>query len=212
MTKPPLAGITDASGTEDRAAASAATASTRRANFQAAIRPELVAREDAFRKRMALDNSSRRSKLRKIYAFTDELSHLREPFIACRRGCSDCCRMNVMISDLEAETIASAIGRQAVRLQRALAHPLDAFNGTACPFLRDGECGIYEHRPYACRKHANFDTSAYWCEPSRSNGASLPMVEFSEVKGAFSDVTKLGDGGIFADIRDFFQDVGGIDN
>ena len=161
---------------------------------------------------MALDNSSRRSKLRKIYAFTDELSHVREPFIACRRGCSDCCRMNVTISDLEAETIASAIGRQAVRIQKDIAHPLETFNGAPCPFLRAGECSIYEHRPYACRRHANFDASAYWCEPSRSNGASLPMVEFSEVKGAFSDVTKLSDGGIFADIRDFFPDAGGIDN
>jgi hypothetical protein len=36
------------------------------------------------------------------------------------------------------------------------------------------------------------------------------MVEFSEVKGAYSDVTKLGNGGIFADMLDFFSDVGGI--
>lgn len=181
-----------------------AVASTRRADFQAALSPDLIAREESFRTRMALDNSSRRSKLRKIYAFADELHIRREPFIACRRGCSDCCHINVMISELEAETIATAIARKAAQLATSISHPLDKFLGTPCPFLDEEVCSIYTNRPYACRAHASFYTSAYLCEPSRSIDFRVPMLEFTEVKGAFSDVTKFNGGGVFADIRDFF--------
>lgn len=184
--------------------ATLAVAATRRAGFQAALSPELIAREETFRTLISRDNASRRSKLRKIYAFADELNRPREPFVACQRGCSDCCRMNVMISELEAETIAAAIGQKPARVATSIDHPLSKFAGTPCPFLRNNVCSIYSDRPYACRKHASFDTSAYWCEPSRMNDVSVPMLEFTEVKGAFFDVTKRNNGGIFADIRDFF--------
>ena len=59
-------------------------------------------------------------------------------------------------------------------------------------------------RPFVCRKHVWFDTSAYWCDPARSLKIEMPMIGFSGAEGAFLDVTKKDSGGIHADIRDFF--------
>lgn len=49
---------------------------------------------------------------------SDELANDRGLFIACKKGCANCCQMNVMISSLEAEQIARASGRKAMAIAK----------------------------------------------------------------------------------------------
>ncbi|WP_052810556.1 YkgJ family cysteine cluster protein [Variovorax paradoxus] len=119
----------------------------RRAAMVAILPSELKDREDVLPARIRAGNASVQSKLGRIYALVDEFSAHRAPYIACRQGCSDCCRMNVQISNQEAARIAAATGRRARPLTREVQHADDKFAGKACPFLMDSSCSIYEHRP-----------------------------------------------------------------
>jgi hypothetical protein len=175
-----------------------------RAAMIAILPSEFKDREDALPTRIRADNASVQSKLGRIYALVDEFSAHRAPYVACRQGCSDCCRMNVQISNLEAARIAAATGRRARTLSRGVQHADDKFAGEACPFLIDSSCSIYEHRPYVCRNHSTFDADAYWCDPQRMQTVKLPMLELSGAKQALIEVLKQTKHPLLADIRDFF--------
>jgi Fe-S-cluster containining protein len=176
----------------------------RRDLYTRSIDPALSAREDAFPRKLRAMNASAPAKLRQIYALVDELTAAAGPYIACGKGCAACCHMNVTISELEAKTIARAAGRNPVQLRESRSHELGEFSGVPCPFLKDSVCSIYADRPYACRKHVSFDTSDFWCRPERSHETELPQVGFSGPEDAFFELSRLSDGGIIADIRDFF--------
>lgn len=185
----------------DSAEKSARVATVRRSNFISAIPFELSVREDAIRKSLAQENASSKSKLRKLYKLTNEIMEFSAPYTACSKGCSDCCRMNVMISQAEANYIGDSTHRKPYILTKSKIHKEDQYLGNECPFLKENACSIYEFRPYVCRKHVSFDESAYWCDPNRTLNVPMPMLQFSELQGAIEDIEK---GGIFADIRDFF--------
>ena len=184
--------------------ASKVAAETRRAAFVAAIPLELSNREDNIQINLAKENASSRSKLRKIYNLMADLGKVAEPYIACGKGCSSCCKMNVKISQLEANQIGEKIGEKAKQLIKSKNYSSNEFIGIACLFLKDDVCTIYDVRPFACRKHIWFDTSAYWCDPSRSLDVAMPMIEYSGALGAFFDVSMKDGIGVHADIRDFF--------
>jgi Fe-S-cluster containining protein len=176
----------------------------RRAELIAVLPAELKDREDALPARIRADNAGAQSKLGRIYALVDEFSAYRAPYVACQQGCSDCCRMNVQISNLEAARIAGATGRRARDLARSVQHDNGKFAGQACPFLEGDSCSIYAHRPYVCRNHASFDVDPYWCEPERMQTVKLPMLELSGARQAVIEVLKQTKRPMFADIRDFF--------
>lgn len=180
----------------------------RRDALVAVLPGEFKDREDALPARIRADNASAQAKLGRVYALVDEFSAHRAPYVACRQGCSDCCRMNVQISNLEAARIAAATGRRARALPRGVQHADGKFAGEDCPFLMDGSCSIYEHRPYVCRNHSTFDADAYWCDPQRMQTVKLPMLELSGAKQALIDVLKQTRHPLLADIRDFFPAEG----
>lgn len=186
-----------------RLSVSTEAAKFRRAEFVKAISPELSNREDTIQRKLASENASSRNKLQKIYSLMAELGKAAEPYVACGKGCSGCCQMNVTVSQLEANFIENETGIKPARVTRSVRHPPDEFMGVPCPFLKEGSCSIYEARPYPCRKHISFDTSSYWCDPTRSL-VEFPMIEFSGAQGAFMDIARATSGGVFADIRDFF--------
>lgn len=198
MTANPAGGAAE----DSRFHESCRVAEARRAMFMENISPALAEREDALPKLLRHENASRAAKLRRTFRLIDELLEAASPYVACKKGCSSCCHMNVTISALEAEQIQRATGRRAKQLSSSMSHPLGEFQGVQCPFLRDGSCSIYEVRPYMCRKHVNFDETAYWCDPQRMHTAELPMVSFSGPRDAYFDV--IGPNGVTADIRDFF--------
>lgn len=150
-------------------------------------------------------NASSKVKLQKIYAIADELSHARAAFVACGKGCSSCCHMNVGLTQPEAERIGAAIGRKPVALASSVSHSLEQFAGLPCPFLdRQGSCSIYEHRPLTCRKHASFFMDATHCDPAVMNDVEVPRVEFSGLDEALFAVVGRDGYALVADIRDFF--------
>ena len=96
----------------DLLAKSIEVAELRRNSFIKAVPTELLKREDEIEKKLISENSSKRTKLHKIYHLMEELGQIRAPYIACDKGCSDCCKMNVKISQIEANHIADKIGIQ----------------------------------------------------------------------------------------------------
>lgn len=180
-------------------------ANVRRSEFVASVPKELSEREDAIRKQLSKENSSNRSKLRKVYYLVNELMEYSKPFTACDRGCSSCCNINVMILQVEADLIGEKIGKKPLSLRVSKTHELGHFNGTPCPFLKNDSCSIYDNRPYICRQHVCFDQTSYWCDPVRTHkNNNMPLLRFSEAEAAVLDIGKLENGGVFADIRDFF--------
>jgi Fe-S-cluster containining protein len=85
--------------------------------------------------------------------------------VTCRRGCSACCRLHVVVTKPEAvlarmaaDDVGWQVDRERARLQARMSTTeqwrelSDA--DRACVFLTPaGECAIYEHRPMACRKY-----------------------------------------------------------
>ena len=68
------------------------------------------------------------------------------------------------MTQLEAERLGSAIGRAPNTRQRYMPAEEGAYSyDTPCPFLVEGECSVYEHRPFACRKHHSLDIGALFC-------------------------------------------------
>lgn len=188
-----------------RLTASIEVAECRRAEFVKEIPPELSRREDTIQRKLVSENASSRNKLQKIYSLMSDLGKTAEPYVACGKGCSACCHMNVMISQLEVNLIEKETGIKATKISSTRLHGHDKYVGVPCPFLKDGSCSIYELRPFVCRKHVSFDTTAYWCDPDRVLGVEFPMIGFSGAEGAYFDITKATSGGVFADIRDFFM-------
>ena len=76
---------------------------------------------------------------------------------------------------------------------------------TPCPFLVQDSCSVYEARPFACRAHFSFDTSAYWCQPERAFDEDMPMMEMGGAKKAYTNIAVSSPLGGLADIRDFFD-------
>lgn len=85
--------------------------------------------------------------------------------VQCRRGCAGCCRILVSVFPDEA-TLAVVFARHVgLEMDRAKLKRQAAASGSVkawrrlsyedrtCVFLRGEECGIYEHRPSACRKY-----------------------------------------------------------
>lgn len=179
-------------------------AEKRREAFLATLPAALLDLEDALPGIVAKAPGSKRAKLKRIYLAMDQISKVREPFVACGKGCADCCRMNISISKLEARTISDATGRPFVELLGSVAHPDEEFVGVPCPFLADEACSIYEHRPLACRRHASFHSSAAWCKPDVLLEKTVPLVGFGGIDRAFVETSVDKRQLVLADMRDFF--------
>ncbi len=184
--------------------ASTQRAEERREAFMKSLPKDLREREDRLPVQLRAENAGAQSKLGRIYALVDEFSALRASHVACGKGCSDCCRMNIQISNVEAARIERGTGFRARSLTHSVEHDNAKFVGAACPFLHEEVCTIYEYRPYVCRNHASFDVDAYWCDPVRMQTLKMPLIEMSGVKEALLDVLKSSKHPVLADIRDFF--------
>jgi uncharacterized protein len=176
----------------------------RRGLFVASIPSALKAKEDSIATVLAFKNASTRSKLGSLYRLTDEIAEHAKPYVACGRGCSNCCKMNIQISDSEASKIADETGHRPTQLKQSIDHSSEKFAGKTCPFLVDDACSIYQSRPLVCRSHFSFDTTAYWCHPDRMGTVAVPLIRFDGIQSAFLSITKHNNGSVFADIRDFF--------
>jgi Fe-S-cluster containining protein len=99
-----------------------------------------------------------------------ELTKLHGEAITCRRGCFGCCVDEITVFEVEADRIRV---RFAPLLASATPHPPGR-----CAFLgSEGECRIYEARPYVCR----------------TQGLPLRWIE-EEAEVEYRDVCELNEG------------------
>lgn len=101
--------------------------------------------------------------------------------VACRKGCSFCCHINVSVTIPEAILVATALrgdyrefaaAVDATAAQTAGLSEIERFRrAVPCPMLKDGACGIYDVRPTACR--AYLATDARKCEASLESARTV---------------------------------------
>ena len=172
--------------------------------FLSVLPKELDEQDDAIADILHRENASAKSKLRKIYSLMSEVSQHLGPYVACEKGCSDCCKMNISISVVEAERLSAVSGKPMASVKQPTRHSKEEFTGSPCPFLVADSCSVYEARPYACRAHFSFDTSSYWCHPERMHNGELTLLAMGGVRKAYDEVVVNSRLHGFADIRDFF--------
>lgn len=126
------------------------------------------------------------------------------PMAACRSGCSACCHIPVELMASEAQLIGRAIGRVVAVVpteKRNVSAPTWQGEGHACQFLVAGECGIYEHRPLACRLLFNMDKDELLCQ-HRAQPVLVPYADTSEFVRVASTLAAPND--YLAELNDFF--------
>jgi hypothetical protein len=144
-----------------------------------ALAPDLEQRQTDAARQAIEQPRSNRSRLGVALKLVDEFAHAVEPLAACRRGCAHCCCIRVEMTELEAERLGAAIGRTPNKRLRYLPAQAEAYGyATPCPFPAGGECSIYEHRPFACRKHHSVDIDDLFChlDVPAEFAASVPQV------------------------------------
>jgi len=107
--------------------------------------------------------------------------------IACKKGCNFCCYQDVCISREEAILLLKHSKEIKLKLpwkrikDRAGGKKLP-YEETACPFLVDGACSVYEYRPITCRKAFVLDTNEQ-CDLSKGD-ATVQRLSF-----AYAEIT-----------------------
>jgi len=170
-----------------------------------ALAPGLEQRQADAALRAVHEPRSNRSRLGVALQLVDAFARAVEPLAACRRGCAHCCHIRVEMTELEAERLGQAIGRQPNTRHRYLPAQASAYGyDTPCPFLVDSECSIYEHRPFACRKHHSVDVNELFCrlDVPAAFAASVPQVRPTAALLVWGSAVTASMG--VADIRDWF--------
>ena len=157
--------------------------------------------------------------LKALYRAYDRLAAERRE-LACAKGCNVCCTDRVLLTSLEGGYLLRGLKERgeyglllealrrgdgeitlpAATFNQAAAtllkggeppeEPQPSYSG-ACPFLEEGVCRVYEHRPLACRTMASREK----CRPGGSaledpwwvtlNTAFFHIVEAASVGGGF---------------------------
>ena len=151
-------------------------------------------------------------KLKEVLNTADQILDHAGKFAACARGCGHCCHVSVPITQFEARYMGENLGIKPVELKQSIKHELAEYGShTPCPFLQQGECSIYEHRPLTCRMHMNFDRDNYWClhENWQKPDAEIPRPTIQPLIDAYH-MTISQVAPIMGDIRDFFPNGKGV--
>ena len=72
--------------------------------------------------------------------------------IACRAGCSGCCR-HLALFPVEAASLVRAVERLPAGIRSLLAGRIQWPENGMCPLLLDDRCTVYDNRPVICRTH-----------------------------------------------------------
>lgn len=129
-----------------------------------------------------VDGTAGRARIRQI---ATEVNEAIAPVAACRRGCNHCCHQGLMVFEHEAMALAEASGRQMVRQswrpQQQVDIDLDSVSGTPCPFLIDGSCSVYEHRPLFCRLRHSLNEDPDDCAVDSKTGGEFATYATEEM-------------------------------
>lgn len=112
-----------------------------------------------------LKSNRRIDVFKKIMGLMDQeinnMSEKEKLAVSCKRGCSFCCHINVEITEDEGDVIGEhcknhniPIDKEYLLNQLKIPELEIAFaENSACVFLKNGECSIYDVRPLICRKY-----------------------------------------------------------
>jgi uncharacterized protein len=101
----------------------------------------------------------------KVDAFFERAQARHGGDMQCGSGCSDCCRVRLTITGVEAAAVRAHVAAMPVEQRRRLGHA----DTSRCAALDDdGRCQIYEARPLVCRSHG---------APIKIRVDSLPVVQ-----------------------------------
>ena len=120
--------------------------------------------------KILLMNASLTVKRRRFIELANTFNSAISEGIACRSGCNACCSLITYIYEYEAEAMSKASGRPFAKVP--LRRKEDVFANAQqyfrqpCPFLQDGKCSVYAHRPMICRLHHTFNPDASQCDTS----------------------------------------------
>jgi uncharacterized protein len=81
--------------------------------------------------------------------------------VACHKGCSACCKNpSISISELEFKGIVWFVVEELdIETQDLIIENINKIDdSTACPFLVNDQCGVYQARPLTCRMFYVFNT------------------------------------------------------
>ena len=191
-----------------RRAAGAALGAERAARVEQRC-AEALPHHAALAARAAAPGQPSRQRLAVALRIVDELGKVLQPVAACRKGCDHCCHIRVDMTQLEAERLGQAIGRKPNTRLRYMPHEEEALPEsfgyhTPCPFLAHGECSIYEHRPFGCRRHHSLDVDELFCRLDMPAAFSdcVPRLQPNLALLAYGVAMSASMG--VADIRDWF--------
>lgn len=144
-------------------------------------------------------------KRQRLIAITKSIANIVSPVVACRKGCSHCCKMAVAISSHEAEEITKATGRPHVNARMEIdgAVLIEKYRDVPCPFLVNNECSIYEVRPMVCRTYYNLSEFPELCDTLTFPGQDVPGLDLRTITLA-DTLNSLMDNGTVNDIREYF--------
>lgn len=134
-----------------------------------------------------------------------EVAKLVQPRSACKRGCSHCCHIPVAMLSTEAEIIGRRIRVNPVRpMHRVLPSDRPFGYQHPCPFLENGVCGIYAHRPVSCRLHFNLDRDDLLCRLIPEKSVPVPLADMRALQAAYFFLSDADPASVIGDVRDFF--------
>jgi uncharacterized protein len=171
------------------------------------VTPALKAHVVSLPQRISKMNARPVIKLKEVLNTADQIFDYAGKFAACARGCGHCCHVSVPITAFEARYMGDNLNIKPVEVTQSKRPDLKAFSShTPCPFLKNGECSIYEFRPLTCRMHMNFDVDNYWClhENWQKPEAEIPRPTIQSLEEAYHQLMQDTKQHIVADIRDFF--------
>lgn len=157
-------------------------------------------------KDQALRAKSTTSKIIRLRELAGELAKATTGVVACRAGCSHCCKMATLVSVPEAQLIAKETGRKPSVPAAYNQFPTyqATYNGVPCTFLKDGQCSIYAYRPFACRIHYTMDSENTLCEITPGVKVIAPHLNVNEYDMVYCETLGPAHQMKFADIREFF--------
>lgn len=154
-------------------------------------------------KKLTTKNETIFKKLERIYKFTDLYNRFVSTFSVCKKSCSHCCNIDVLVTEIEAELIAVKLNWPIDRSRTFTAN-----HTTPCPFLDSkNKCSIYKVRPFNCRTFHTLDDPKY-CESGEvHNIYGTPDNNYSNtmLKSCSVAISEMNSNNLRKDIRDFFK-------
>lgn len=152
----------------------------------AKIRERLQPMKKSFDKRATAilrTPSALASKVRAMWKLADDMLAQADGIAACTRGCSHCCHIAVGVFEHEARVIGASVGRTPANPPASQTYDhIKIGYDNPCPFLRDGQCSIYEHRPMTCRTQLSLFENEEPCRLRPGETVMVPYYDGTELR------------------------------